>query len=85
MEEPLIFTQDNAGPTPVPCTKQCSGRLMVRSPLSQGEDRGSIPRQSTKQIHLWCNGSTAPPQVESQVMLALYGKANASSNLAEWY
>ena len=27
----------------------CSGRLMVRSLPSQGKDRGSIPRQSTKQ------------------------------------
>jgi hypothetical protein len=75
---------------------------MVRSPPSQGEDRGSIPRQSTKQNDshmshegvLWPTyeskstygviGSTAPPQVESQVMLALYGKADASSKLAEW-
>jgi len=30
-------------------------------------------------------GSTAPPQVESQVVLALYGKADAGSIPAEWY
>ncbi len=34
MEEPQIFTLDNAGPTPVSCTNLCSVRLSVdRWPL----------------------------------------------------